>query len=538
MDVLPIPGVPKSWIAHPKEYTALTDIISAYSSAFGSSDDLDKQHSSSPYWYPVFYFPTSDSHLDFRPLHRPSQTIDAQHPRKSATAMMNQHRLPGYPMSVIEDKRYVPVRVEDPCATVYSQSVSPFATRHDLDTTISSNGSTYCESDLESLEQFDEPSSARTMETHAGLVHPTPRSNMFTVAGNSFLLGNEKTSSLSSFEVSGVTGDEQAISGTQLNVPNPNIANCPMGTPFNPHPQHAHLTPSHTPQDAKPMEYDDHISWPVYEPTNTEIWYPNRDPNGLSENSGWHAHNSYSAPWPVTSAYTCPIECNDPATYTYGMRNRLPMSSFGPPLVPLGSSTPMTHQPYLPDCVPLVPTVEAPPRYYPSTEFGSPNQKPANSLSPSFSVSTNEEERSPQQSGEDQNSAEAGLHYSDERNTFLIDCKRRGLSYKDIKRVGGFKEAESTLRGRYRTLTKSKDQRVRKPKWQDKDIRLLCEAVSIHAESYDAYNSITNISMNINEPPKVSWKKVAEHIWGNGGSYHFGNATCKKKWCEIHNITI
>ncbi|KAH8429950.1 uncharacterized protein LDX57_007623 [Aspergillus melleus] len=34
------------------------------------------------------------------------------------------------------------------------------------------------------------------------------------------------------------------------------------------------------------------------------------------------------------------------------------------------------------------------------------------------------------------------------RNAFLIECKRRGLSYKDIKRLGGFKEAESTLRGK------------------------------------------------------------------------------------------
>ncbi|EKV19881.1 hypothetical protein PDIG_00480 [Penicillium digitatum PHI26] len=172
------------------------------------------------------------------------------------------------------------------------------------------------------------------------------------------------------------------------------------------------------------------------------------------------------------------------------------------------------------------------------TEFGSPDQKLANSLSPSFSVSTNEEGQSPQQSGEEKGSIETSGHYSDERNTFLIDCKRRGLSYKDIKRVGGFKEAESTLRGRYRTLTKSKDQRVRKPKWQDKDIRLLCQAVIIHAESHDAYSSLTKASMNMNEPPKVSWKKVAEHIWAKGGSYHFGNATCKKKWCEINSITL
>ena len=58
------------------------------------------------------------------------------------------------------------------------------------------------------------------------------------------------------------------------------------------------------------------------------------------------------------------------------------------------------------------------------------------------------------------------------RNSFLMDCKRRGLSYKEIKRLGNFKEAESTLRGRYRTLTKSKDQRVRKPQWEEPDVRL------------------------------------------------------------------
>ena len=30
------------------------------------------------------------------------------------------------------------------------------------------------------------------------------------------------------------------------------------------------------------------------------------------------------------------------------------------------------------------------------------------------------------------------------------------------------------------------------------------------------------------------WKEVAEYIVRNGGSYHFGNATCKKKWDEVY----
>lgn len=62
--------------------------------------------------------------------------------------------------------------------------------------------------------------------------------------------------------------------------------------------------------------------------------------------------------------------------------------------------------------------------------------------------------------------------HRDTKNAFLIECKRRGLSYKDIKRIGGFKEAESTLRGRFRTLTKAKEQRVRKPQWLEKDVCL------------------------------------------------------------------
>jgi hypothetical protein len=61
-------------------------------------------------------------------------------------------------------------------------------------------------------------------------------------------------------------------------------------------------------------------------------------------------------------------------------------------------------------------------------------------------------------------------HRSDARDAFLIECKRRGMSYKEIKKIGRFEEAESTLRGRFRTLTKRKDQRVRKPKWQPRDV--------------------------------------------------------------------
>lgn len=56
------------------------------------------------------------------------------------------------------------------------------------------------------------------------------------------------------------------------------------------------------------------------------------------------------------------------------------------------------------------------------------------------------------------------------KNALLIHYKEQGMSYKDIKAIAGFDEAESTLRGRYRTLTKPKEERVRKPEWSERDV--------------------------------------------------------------------
>ncbi len=32
---------------------------------------------------------------------------------------------------------------------------------------------------------------------------------------------------------------------------------------------------------------------------------------------------------------------------------------------------------------------------------------------------------------------------------------------------------------------------------------------------------------------KIPWKQVAEYIHGNGGSYLFGNSTCRKRWDKL-----
>ncbi|OJD24252.1 hypothetical protein ACJ73_04389 [Blastomyces percursus] len=129
---------------------------------------------------------------------------------------------------------------------------------------------------------------------------------------------------------------------------------------------------------------------------------------------------------------------------------------------------------------------------------------------------------------EGQGTANIGTQRPSEKDEFLIRCKRAGMPYKEIKEKGNFFEAESTLRGRFRTLTKRKEQRVRKPGWQEKDVRLLCEAVRKYANPIQDGGAGEDI-----KSPKISWKQVGEYISKNGGSYHFGNATCKKKWSQI-----
>lgn len=67
-------------------------------------------------------------------------------------------------------------------------------------------------------------------------------------------------------------------------------------------------------------------------------------------------------------------------------------------------------------------------------------------------------------------STEQATHHRTEKDNFLINSKLAGMSYKEIRRKGKFTEAESTLRGRFRTLTKHKAARVRKPEWDDNDV--------------------------------------------------------------------
>ncbi|GAB7354030.1 hypothetical protein MBLNU459_g4615t1, partial [Dothideomycetes sp. NU459] len=124
-----------------------------------------------------------------------------------------------------------------------------------------------------------------------------------------------------------------------------------------------------------------------------------------------------------------------------------------------------------------------------------------------------------------------------DKDDYLLQCRNKGLSYKEIKRRGGFKEAESTLRGRIRILSKPKHKRVRKPQWHHSDVILLRQAIEENAAASSAAPS--NIarsgrrSLVMSRPP---WKKVSETMQKNGASYPFAPATCAKKWEQVQYL--
>ncbi|UPL01562.1 hypothetical protein LCI18_012496 [Fusarium solani-melongenae] len=59
------------------------------------------------------------------------------------------------------------------------------------------------------------------------------------------------------------------------------------------------------------------------------------------------------------------------------------------------------------------------------------------------------------------------------RDQYLIDRRADGFTYREIKDAGAYKEAEATLRGRWRTLTKDPEQRLRRPVWEQNDLEML-----------------------------------------------------------------
>lgn len=84
------------------------------------------------------------------------------------------------------------------------------------------------------------------------------------------------------------------------------------------------------------------------------------------------------------------------------------------------------------------------------------------------------------------------------KDELLVSCKARGMSYKQIKELGGFDEAESTLRGRYRALTKPREARLRKPEWGKREVSavILIETLIANGDRSNCYSRAWLISLN------------------------------------------
>ncbi|KAJ4169818.1 hypothetical protein NW754_005965 [Fusarium falciforme] len=110
------------------------------------------------------------------------------------------------------------------------------------------------------------------------------------------------------------------------------------------------------------------------------------------------------------------------------------------------------------------------------------------------------------------------------RDQYLIDRRADGFTYREIREAGGFVEAEPTLRGRWRTLTKDPEQRLRKPKWEQNDLVLLRRVT---------YRWFTDNNKQVGDarPP---WKILAQEMFDEGASYHFGSGTISKMWDIVY----
>lgn len=487
IDVLAIEG-PKPWVDSPKQISLSPSHISTSSAHFhGSTESLEKQFSISPSdWYSSFYSSQAASSHNFLHYLTPQSQTPAQLQQLPGN-MMSFKGLPKQEATVYSESLFdVPLKTDSQHPAVYCQGTPSFMAQSDFKVALSSNGSTYCESDIESLDTFEESFGLHPVGNHCCLVHPIPKSSPYAAGNNiSFLSSHDEPSSLSSVEGPDIPLEDTFCSMQPIR--SSNTSRLKIGGP----PDHTHHIQPATSlgfMETKTSPYDDPLAWSAWNTgTPSYAWFPNHSTGDLSYESSWHSPVDQTVSWAESGHLHRPEDIYDPSVQHTGGINGLPTMLPSHSSHPVTSPSPAIHQSCTLDSAPRTGAREAYPRnhfsmpqaylssphnVYSDTDSGSPHQKLPESLSPtSFTRSSpTEGGPSPRQSGDEQTGVEANIHYSDERNAFLIDCKRRGLSYKDIKRVGGFKEAESTLRGRYRTLTKTKDQRVRKPKWQNKDV--------------------------------------------------------------------
>lgn len=460
VDVLVSPGVPKPWLSHQDVRDRSLGFISTASPPLSRSN-LQR---SFPFGE---YLPHSTGNLDPASRKIPPLLSQKDSPRASSHSHSHSHR--GLTMSglPVVKPHYQPVKFN---YRSYSQGTEAPVQRaatmplHDdfrmapaMKTTASSGGSFLNEPRHSSTGFLDDLFVPVTTE---GMVHPASSDPMWAMKAPSFGSTTDDTPSVSSsFDYLDLPKQETTIyHGLPLYSASPDQSiNKPCYLPV--HDERIATTP--LPEIVNDMSWSE---WPT---------------SGLTE------------PWPQTIATDKDLWTSTgylstcwPGQESLDNADSIPNSTTQPLYPQITSSSSPNHLPYFkPTKTPVssAPEPEHTQPYHQTQETSSPTTSQL-SLSPSFQP-THPQHIQPTQcplpystgpplpsSNKARPSIRADLHYSDTRNAFLIECKRRGLSYKDIKRLGGFKEAESTLRGRFRTLTKAKEQRVRKPKWHDRDV--------------------------------------------------------------------
>ncbi|KAI6546868.1 hypothetical protein MCOR05_000309 [Pyricularia oryzae] len=104
-------------------------------------------------------------------------------------------------------------------------------------------------------------------------------------------------------------------------------------------------------------------------------------------------------------------------------------------------------------------------------------------------------------------------------NLFIHEMREEGLSFREIQAAGPFVQAESTLRGRYRTYVTDKALRPRKTEWTAADDVFLWDAVR-HYRDLGRHTRSDHIP----------WQKVRDYIFEAGGTHKFWSASCHKRW--------
>lgn len=173
------------------------------------------------------------------------------------------------------------------------------------------------------------------------------------------------------------------------------------------------------------------------------------------------ATSSHSGPWPMSAAYTSGLY--HPTAHGMqiggpGLLTNYPYETYQdiqPPPVQPAAVQPAAVQPV----------------HYPG--FGTVQDFADSGMDASTEACSEDDSDSDMDDrlGEDMN--DRALHDAQvrrDRDKYLLKMRHEGFSYKEIKRRGNFREAESTLRGRVRVLTKDKADRVRRPEWTEEDV--------------------------------------------------------------------